>query len=365
MDAGKVLVVNAGSSSLKLRLLADREEPLAARDLGVDDDWQEGIDDFLGDSTPVDLAGHRIVHGGVEFTEPTRLDGETMARLQRLEDLAPLHNAPALRAVRALHALRPELPAVACFDTAFHRSLPAAASTYAIPPSWRDRWPVHRFGFHGLSHAYCARRVAFLLGRPVDELRLITAHLGAGASLAAIAGGCSVDTTMGFSPLDGLVMATRSGSVDPGLLLWVQHHGGISAQEAEKALFRESGLLGLSGRSSDMRELFPAAETGNKRASLAIEVYLHRLRAAIASMAAAMGGFDALSFAGGVGEGSPEVRAAACRGLGFLGLAMDPDRNSTDSGDRIISSDEGEKAILVIHTREDLEIAAQARSVMR
>jgi acetate kinase len=366
MDARKVLVVNAGSSSLKLRLLGQGEEPVAARDLGVEDDWQKGIDAFLAESPGPDLAGHRIVHGGEQFTKPTLLDDETMARLEVLEDLAPLHNARALRAVRALRARRPELPAVACFDTAFHTSLSAAASTYAIPASWRERWPVRRFGFHGLSHAYCARRVASLLERPLDQLRLITAHLGAGASLAAILAGRSVDTTMGFTPLDGLVMATRSGSVDPGLLLWVQHHGGISAEDAEQALDRESGLLGLSGRSGDTRELLPAAGAGDEHASLAIAVYLHRLRASIASMAAALGGFDALSFAGGVGEGSTEIRAAACQGLEFLGLAVDPDRNSADdSGDRIISIDGAEKAILVVHTREDLEVANQARSVVQ
>jgi acetate kinase len=255
---------------------------------------------------------------------------------------------------------------VACFDTAFHTGLPAAASTYAIPRSWRDRWPLRRFGFHGLSHAYCARRVASLLEKPLSELRLVTAHLGAGASLAAVSAGRSVDTTMGFTPLDGLVMATRSGSVDPGLLLWVQSHGGISAEEAERELDRESGLLGLSGRSGDMRELLSAAGAGDEQASLAIEVYLHRLRGSIASMAAAMGGLDALSFAGGVGEGSPEIRARACEGLEFLGLAVDPDRNSANGeGDRIISSDGGEKGIFVIHTREDLEIATQARSIVR
>jgi len=366
MDAKKVLVVNAGSSSLKLRLLGTGDEPVAAQDLAVDDDWQEGIDEFLDDSPAPDLAGHRIVHGGEEFTEPTLLDDETMARLRSLEDLAPLHNARALAAVSALHALRPALPTVACFDTAFHTGLPAAASTYAIPAAWRERWPVRRFGFHGLSHSYCAGRVAELLERPLSELRLVTAHLGAGASLAAVSAGRSVDTTMGFTPLDGLVMATRSGSVDPGLLLWVQRHGGISADQAEQALDRESGLLGVSGRSGDTRDLLPAAEAGDEGASLAIGVYLHRLRSSIASMAAAMGGLDALSFAGGVGEASPEIRAKACEGLEFLGLAVDPERNAADdSGDRIISGDRGEKAICMIHAREDLEIATQARSIAR
>jgi acetate kinase len=366
MDARKVLVVNAGSSSLKLRLLGEGEQPVAARDLAVDDDWEDGIEAFLAESPAPDVAGHRVVHGGEEFAAPVLLDDDTMSRLERLEDLAPLHNARALRAVRVLHTLRPELPAAACFDTAFHTSLPAEASTYAIPAAWRERWPLRRFGFHGLSHAYCARRVAALLDRPLEELRLVTAHLGAGASLAAVSAGRSVDTTMGFTPLEGLVMATRSGSVDPGLVLWVQQHGEVSAKEAEQALDRESGLLGLSNQSGEMRDLLAAADSGDERASLAISVYLYRLRASIASMAAAMRGLDALSFAGGVGERSPQIRAGACQGLEFLGLVVDPDRNSADDPrDRIISGNGGEKPILVVHSREDLEIAAQARSVVR
>ncbi len=321
----RVLVLNAGSSSLKLRLLGEGEEPLASRDLDADDDWGQGLEDFLTDAPDPDAAGHRIVHGGEEFTEAVRLDEGVEAKLKGLEDLAPLHNPPAIDALRALRGLRPELPAVACFDTAFHRTIPAEAFTYAIPGSWTERWPLRRFGFHGLSHAYCARRVAVLLDRPLAELRVVSAHLGAGASLAAIAGGRSVDTTMGFTPLDGLVMATRSGSVDPGLLLWAQRHGEIDPEDAERALDTESGLLGISGRSGDMRTLLAAREAGDAASTLAIDVYLHRLRASIAAMAAAMGGLDALAFTGGVGENSPEIREGACEGMDFLGLSTDPE----------------------------------------
>ena len=365
MSASRVLVVNAGSSSLKLRLLGENDEVLGARDLGAGGDWESELEDFLAHSPAPDAVGHRVVHGGEEYTGPALIDGELQSSLRRLEDLAPLHNPPAIRAIQVARQLRPELPAVACFDTAFHGTLPAAASTYAIPAAWAERWGLRRFGFHGLSHAYCSRRVAELLERPLSELRLITAHLGAGASLAAIEGGRSVDTTMGFTPLDGLVMATRPGSVDPGLLLWVQSHGQIDPESVERSLETESGLLGISGLSGDTRDLQRAAEEGHERSALAIEVYLHRLRASLAVMAAAMGGFDALAFTGGVGEGSASIREGACEGLRFLGLALDPGRNSSDgASDRMLSEPDAAKPILLVHAREDVEIAAQVRSVL-
>jgi acetate kinase len=254
---------------------------------------------------------------------------------------------------------------VACFDTAFHATLPPEAATYAVPEAWAARWPLRRFGFHGLSHAYCARRSAELLSRPLSELRLVSAHLGAGASLAAVDSGRSVDTTMGFTPLEGLVMATRSGSLDPGLLLWVQQHGGIDAVAAERALDSEAGLLGISGRSGDTRKLQAAADAGDERARLALDVYLHRLRGSIAAMAAAMGGLDALAFTGGVGEGSPEIRAGTCRGLEFLGLSLDARHDDAlDRVDRDLSSDGARAATLLVHAREDLEIARQVRATL-
>jgi acetate kinase len=267
--------------------------------------------------------------------------------------------------MRALDALRPELPTVACFDTAFHATLPAAASTYAIPAAWSARWPLRRFGFHGLSHAYASRRAAELLDRPLDELRIVTAHLGAGASLCAVKGGVSVETTMGFTPFEGLVMATRSGSVDPGLLLWVQRHGGIDAEEMERALARESGLLGLSRRSGDMREVLTGAEQGDERCQLAFDVYIHRLAAGLAAMAAAMNGLDAVVFTGGVGEGSPQVREAAARAASFLGLAIDPAANGSAATDAVLSPAGAAVASVLVLAREDLEIARQVRSALR
>jgi acetate kinase len=267
--------------------------------------------------------------------------------------------------IRALRLLQPALPAVACFDTAFHRTLPLAASTYAVPSTWTERWGLRRFGFHGLSHAYASRRAAELLDRPASEMRVVTAHLGAGASLAAVAGGRSVDTTMGFTPLEGLVMATRSGSVDPGLVLWVQRHDALDARAVERALEHESGLLGISNRSSSVNELLDAAAGGDELSSLAIDVYLHRLRAGIAAMAAAMDGLDALVFTGGVGEGSEEIRERACAGLTFLGLGIDSAANaSADGEDLDLSAAEALSNVLKVHAREDLQIAAGVRECL-
>jgi acetate kinase len=361
----RILTVNAGSSSLKLRVLDAADGVVHARAAAALDDaaaLRRELEGILA-AGEVDAAGHRVVHGGPDFTGPTRIDARVEADLDRLADLAPLHNPPAVAAIRALEALRPDLPAVACFDTAFHATIPVAASTYAVPTSWRERWPLRRYGFHGLSHAYASRRAAELLGHPLAELRLVTAHLGAGASLAAVAGGRSVDTTMGFTPLEGLVMATRSGSVDPGLLLWVQRHGGLDADEVERELDRASGLLALSGRSGDMREVLAGLDAGDERCRLAFDVYVHRLVAAIAAMAAAMGGLDALVFTGGVGENSPRVREAAAAGATFLGVELDSELNGAAAGDAVLSGGDT-AATLVVAAREDLEIARQTRAML-
>jgi acetate kinase len=361
------LTVNAGSSSLKLRVLDEEDEVVCSRDSDFD-----GIEAELGDElraiiaagSPIDAVGHRVVHGGPDFTGPTVLDAGVEDELDRLADLAPLHNPPAIAAMRALDALRPQLPTVACFDTSFHATMPPPASTYAVPSAWSDRWPLRRYGFHGLSHAYSSRRAAELLDRADRELRLVTAHLGAGASLAAVHGGRSVDTTMGFTPMEGLIMATRSGSVDPGLLLWVQRHGGWSPEEIERALDREAGLLALSRRSGDMREVLRGAEEGDERCQLAFDAYVHRLVAGIAAMAAAMGGLDALVFTGGVGENSPRVRAATAGGTSFLGVALDAEINATAADDTLLSPSGAAVPTVLIRAREDLEIVAEVRTAL-
>jgi acetate kinase len=361
----RILVVNAGSSSLKLRVLGPGDAVEGGADLaaprGVTD--AEELESAMRALGSVDAVGHRIVHGGTVFSGPVRIDARVVQRLEALTDLAPLHQPKSLTALAAVTTVLPDTPAVACFDTAFHATLPAAAFTYALPPEWRKRWDLRRYGFHGLSHAYASRRAAELLGRTPDGLRIVTCHLGAGASLAAVRDGRSVDTTMGFTPLDGLVMATRSGSVDPGLVLWLAEHAGMPPAELAATLERRSGLLGLAG-TADMREILAGAAVGRPEARLALDVYVHRLRGSIAAMAAALGGLDALVFTGGVGERAPVVRALAADGLGFLGVAIDPARNESGPDDREIGADGARVRTLVVAAREDVEIAREVRSVL-
>jgi acetate kinase len=359
----RILVVNAGSSSLKLRLLDHGDELLGEHELEIRGDrWDERAVASTVDGLPnVDLVGHRIVHGGERFRGPVRVDDAVVAALRELTDLAPLHQPKSLAALDAVSRCLPQAPAVACFDTAFHATLPAAAATYPLPSEWRARWGVRRYGFHGLSHAYASRRAAELLGR--DGARIVTCHLGAGASLAAVRDGCSIDTTMGFTPLDGLVMATRSGSVDPGLVLWLLDGDRLDRRDLTHALEHSSGLRALAG-TPDMREVLRRRATGDDDAALALSVYLHRLRAGIAAMAAALGGLDALVFTGGVGEHSPPVREEACRDLGFLGVGIDTDANMQADGDREVTAANGAVRVLVIAAREDLEIARQVRGLI-
>ena len=361
----RILVVNAGSSSLKLRLLGDADEVLDTQDLpapgGRADHGQ--LADALAGLGPVGAAGHRIVHGGTAYRSAVRLDARVAADLEALTELAPLHQPKSLAALHAVERALPGVPAVACFDTAFHATLPAAAATYALPRAWRERWGLRRYGFHGLSHAYASRRAAELLEADPAALRVVTCHLGAGASLAAVQGGRSVDTTMGFTPLEGLVMATRSGSVDPGMLLWLLERAGVAPGAIAEALEHESGLLGLAG-TADMREVLARAQADDDAARLAVDAYVHRLRAGIAAMAAAMGGLDALVFAGGVGEHAPAVRAAAADRLGFLGVALDEAANAGAAGDADVGAPGAPVRALVVEAREDLEIARQVRSVL-
>lgn len=381
-----MLVVNAGSSSLKLRVLGppagdDRgarpDDVTAAVDLpavggalggGADSAAINSAIESLG---PVDAVGHRIVHGGTLYAAPVLVTGQVRQRLESLVDLAPLHQPKSLAALDAVTGALPGAPAVACFDTAFHATIPEEASAFALPAEWRARWTLRRYGFHGLSHAYVSRRAAELAGAasPPHGLRVVTCHLGAGASLAAVHGGRSVDTTMGFTPLDGLVMATRSGSVDPGLVLWLEEHAHTPPRELAATLEYRSGLTGLAG-TGDMREVLSRAAAGDARAVLGRDVYLHRLRASIAAMAAAMGGLDVLAFTGGVGENSPEIRARAAGGLAFLGVAVDEAANglgkdARGGGDWEITAPGARVRTFVIAAREDKQIAAEVRAVLR
>ncbi|MCW2943310.1 MAG: acetate/propionate family kinase [Actinoallomurus sp.] len=329
----RVLTVNAGSSSLKLRLL-DNDDLCRHADLpaGRDSFDTSRLADVLQGWGEPEVVGHRIVHGGTSFTGPARIDDAVRKRLRDLTDLAPLHQPKSLAALDAVTTQLPDVTATASFDTAFHTTIPAAAATYAVPPEWRDRYAIRRYGFHGLSHDYCSQRAAELCGRPREELRIITCHLGAGASLAAVAGGRSVDTTMGLTPLEGLVMATRSGTVDPGLVLWLEEHEHLSPHEVATALEQRSGLTALAGK-GDMRAVEAAADRSDPAAVLAIDVYIHRLTAGIGAMSTATGGLDVLAFTGGVGEHSATVRLTV--------------------------------QTMVITAREDLQIAREARRLLR
>ncbi len=383
-------MVNAGSSSLKLRVL-DGPGPAGGEvtgradlpavgggdgDTGANNTGAKEIAAAIESFGRVDAVGHRIVHGGTRYAAPVLVTREVRRRLESLTDLAPLHQPKSLAALDAVTAVLPGVPAVACFDTAFHATIPEAAATFALPAEWRTRWTLRRYGFHGLSHAYASRRAAELVAHPTPDapagLRVVTCHLGAGASLAAVHSGRSVDTTMGFTPLDGLVMATRSGSVDPGLVLWLEEHAHMPPRELASALENRSGLAGLAG-TGDMREVLDRARAGDQRAVLGRDVYLHRLRASVAAMAAAMDGLDVLVFTGGVGENSAESRARAADGLAFLGVAVDESRNPLgadtsrvggEGDDWEITAPGAAARTFVIAAREDKRIAAEVRALL-
>jgi acetate kinase len=361
-----ILTVNAGSSSLKLRLVGDDDSILADEELEAP---QAQVDSATlsraleGPLADAEAVAHRIVHGGDRYVAAAVIDDEVRRRLAELTDLAPLHQRKSLVALDSVSRCLPDVPAVACFDTAFHATLAPAAFTYALPARWRERWGLRRFGFHGLSHAWVARRAAEMLGGGERARRIVSCHLGSGASLCAIAGGRSVDTTMGFTPLDGLVMATRSGSVDPGLLLWLLEREAVDEGEMAAALEHESGIAGLAGE-ADMRTVLERAGAGEAAAVLAVDVYLHRLRAGIAAMAAALGGIDALVFTGGVGEHAPAIRARAATGIGFLGVAIDAVANDQPDGDAEITAPGAPVRTLVLRAREDLEMARQTRAAL-
>jgi len=361
----RILVVNAGSSSLKLSLLDDggtaAEENLPISRGQFEPGAVARVLGRIGGDT-ADAAGHRVVHGGRQFVAAVELDAAVRRKLDDLVDLAPLHQPKSLAGIDAVSRVLPGIPAVACFDTAFHAGMPAAAATYALPPEWRQRWDLRRYGFHGLSHAYATRRAGELLGH-VPE-RLVVCHLGSGASLCAVRDGQSVDTTMGFTPLEGLVMGTRSGSVDPGLVLWLAEHAGTPPAELAATLEYRSGMAGLAG-TSDMREVLTRAGRGESTAALALDVYLHRLRGLIASMAAALGGLDTLVFTGGVGEHAAQIRAGAANGLGFLGVALDEERNTRADGDTDITASGAAVRAFVVAAREDIEIARQVKEVLQ
>lgn len=360
-----MLALNAGSNGLKWALFDEALVELGAGEITEEGDRAAAaiLAAQAVASGPISAVGHRVVHGGPRFRSSVVVDESTRKELSELADLAPLHNPPALRALAAAEAALPGVPMVACFDTAFFADLPRAATTYAIPHEWTEAWGLRKYGFHGLSHAYCAGRAAEMLGGP-PGLRLVVCHLGGGCSASAILGGKPVETSMGFTPMDGLMMATRAGSVDPGALLNVMMHRGVDAIGLDDALNHRSGLLGVSGLSADYREVEAAAGRGDDRSRLALEVYAHRLKMTIGGLAAALGGLDALAFTAGVGEHSSSLRAEVCRSLGFLGVRLDPSRNEAARPDTEVSAAGSTARTLVLHTREELVIAREVRRLV-
>lgn len=360
-----VLTVNAGSASLHLALVEgdatrDRLDLTGRPDTPAADD---AVAEFVAGHRPPDAVGHRLVHGGEAVRQATVLDDALLDAVHGLIDLAPLHLPPALHLIEKLRGLLPDVPHVLCPDTGFHAHLPEHAATYPVPAAWRARFGLRRYGFHGLSYAWATRRAADLLGRPAADLRLVLAHLGGGSSVCAVSGGHSLDTSMGFTPLEGVPMSTRSGSVDPGMLLWLLEPGRLSLEEVTDGLNHHAGLFGLSDRSGDTRELVAAARNdGDGRASLALAVYAHRVRREIAAAATNLDRLDALVFTGEIGWDQPEVREAVCAGLRLLGVARPVHGNLPEDG--LVSPDGAGVPVLVVEPREELQLAAEVRQAI-
>lgn len=391
----KILVCNAGSSSLKFSFFDAENEVLLAEG-GID--WlrkptrlvfrqadrpeiredlklekhadavvrilevlQAGPSAALDSLEDLRAVGHRVVHGGDRYSAAVLITAEVKRTIEELTELAPLHNPASLEGITAVEHALPKVPQVAAFDTAFHASLSEVARTYPVPKKWTREWGIRRYGFHGLSHSYCTDQAAKMIGRP--GLRLVIAHLGNGASVSAVCDGICVDTSMGFTPLEGLMMATRSGTIDPGILIYLLRNKGLDVNALDEALNYESGLLGISGTSSDLRQLL-SERPHNRDARLAVDVYVHRIVQTVGAMVATLGGIDALIFTAGVGEGSSEIRKQVCEKLKYLGLELDPAANETCKPDADIGTPASKARILIIATREDLTIMRETRRLV-
>jgi acetate kinase len=373
VDAVSVLAINAGSSTLKFSLFAGRSTELLA-DGTVEEptlkadptDAVSAVLDAIRDCIardPVIAVGHRVVHGGRVFIGSVTIDSRVLEEIGRLSEIAPLHNPPALAAIGAARRAFSNVPHVAVFDTAFFADLPPERHVYPLPYEWYAERGIRRYGFHGISHAYCAGRAAEFLERTPQRFRVVTCHLGNGCSATATLGGRAVATTMGYTPLEGLMMGSRPGSIDPGILVHALERMGLSVEELDEILQRRSGLLGVSGVSSDFRAVQEAAEEGNERARLAIAIYADSVRAGIGALAVALGGVDALVFTAGVGENAASLRKEVCRGLGCLGLRLDPERNRALLPDADLAVPGSSGRILILRAREDLHIAREALRV--
>lgn len=395
-----ILVINAGSSSLKYQLLNPETQEVLAKGLceriGIDGKFtykptgKEAVKEadvampthseaiqavlnalvdpangVIASMDEIGAVGHRVVHGGEKFASSVLITDEVMAAIEECNPLAPLHNPANIIGIKACQALMPNTPMVAVFDTAFHQTMPPKAYIYAVPYRWYTENKVRRYGFHGTSHQYVSQRAADMLGRPIEELRIATCHLGNGASTCSVKFGKSIDTSMGFTPQDGLPMGTRAGAIDAAITEYIVDQRGYSGKRVESALNKESGMLGISGVSSDFRDLEAAAAEGNERAQLAIDVFCYKVTKRIGSCAAAMGGLDAVVFTAGVGENSASLRAKIMEGLEFLGLKLDPEKNNVRSKETIISTDDSPNKILLIPTNEELVIALDTARLVR
>ena len=394
-----VLVINAGSSSLKYQLLNPDTQEILAKGLceriGIDGKFtykptgktavkaadvampthSEAIQTVLNalvdkdngviaSMKEIDAVGHRVVHGGEKFAKSVRITDEVMATIEECNPLAPLHNPANIIGIRACQQLMPGTPMVAVFDTAFHQTMPPVAYTYALPYEYYEQDKVRRYGFHGTSHKYVSQRAAAMLGKPIEELKLISCHLGNGSSITAIDGGKSVDTSMGFTPLAGLPMGTRAGDLDAGILQYLMNKHGMNIDEMLNVLNKKSGVEGISAISSDFRDLENAEAQGNQRAELALRVFDYPVKKYIGAYAAAMGGVDAVIFTAGVGENGPETRESACAGLEFLGIKIDPEKDKVRGKEMDVSADDAKVRVLVIPTNEELMIAMDTAAIV-
>lgn len=398
----KILVLNSGSSSLKYQLIESESEEVLAKGLAERIGMAEGAlkyessgngkkeiqtriadhdaamdlvfqvltdpdDGAVADTSEISAVGHRVVHGGEMFSQPTIITDETLTEIDKVSHLAPLHNPPNLMGIRACRRLMPGVPQVAVFDTAFHSTVPKYAYVYALPYSLYTDHGVRRYGFHGTSHRFVSRRATKIMverGADAEKLKVITCHLGNGCSMTAIIGGKVLDTSMGMTPAEGLVMGTRSGDLDPAILLFVQKALGMTPEQVDDLINKKSGLLGVSGKSSDMRDIEDLAAGGDERAALALEIFCYRVRKYIGQYAAAMGGLDAVVFTGGIGENSPVVRGKSVEGLEFMGIKVDPEANRTARGETDISASDAVVRMLVIPTNEERMIARETAEVV-
>jgi acetate kinase len=356
----EIEVETATGEKLTEEITTDSQFEVMARLLNTISEGKTSVIDRLDE---IDVVGHRVVHGGRNYRQSVVITQEVKDAIADLANLAPAHNPVNLAGIEAMENILGDVKQVAVFDTAFHSNMPDAAKIYPGPYEWVEQ-DIIRYGFHGIRHQYCSQRAADILGKDLQSLRLITCHLGNGCSLAAIKNGHSVDTTMGFTPLDGLMMGTRSGSVDPGILIYLLRQGSYTVEQLDNLLWEASGLSGISGISGDMRQIQAAISQGDRRAQLAFDIYVHRLRSSIGAMLGSLGGLDALVFTAGVGENLPQIRQAACEAFNFLGIKIDIDKNTSKPVDENIATSDSTAKVLVIHTQEDWQIARECYKLL-